>query len=78
MRLPVRSRGTTTSSNSSNVDTPLQDQLLLLDVTMNGLGRGVTLFLRDTEGRYFVPADTLAAWGVELLPGRFRRLVERR
>ena len=55
-RATIGSTATTTSP---------QDELLLLDVTMNGLGRGVTLFLRDTEGRYFVPADTLAVWGIE-------------
>jgi len=32
---------------------------------MNGLGRGVTLFMRDADGRYFVSAQSLASWGVE-------------
>ncbi len=53
------------ASNSAATEDSLQDQLLLLDVTMNGLGRGVTLVMRDSDGRYFVPAETLAAWGVE-------------
>ncbi|MDH3505922.1 MAG: fimbria/pilus outer membrane usher protein [Gammaproteobacteria bacterium] len=65
-----QARGTVDSSaasasESTAAGTSLRDQLLLLDVTMNGLGRGVTLFMRDTDGRYFVSADTLATWGVE-------------
>lgn len=63
-RATVESSAAATSTSTAASDS-LQEQLQLLDVTMNGLGRGVTLFMRNTDGRYFVSADALANWGVE-------------
>lgn len=63
-RATMDASASSTSSSITN-EGPLQDQLLLLEVVMNGLSRGVTLFMRDVDGRYFVPADTLATWGIE-------------
>ncbi len=63
-RATVESSASSASNAAATSQSP-QAQLLLLDVTMNGLGRGVTLFMRNADGRYFVSADTLATWGVE-------------
>ncbi len=42
-----------------------QEQLMFLDVEVNGVGQGTTLLLADAAGQVFATAETLNDWGVK-------------
>src|SRR6056300_919850 len=59
----VGSRLTFTQSPAELVSE--QEQLLFLDVEVNGVGQGTTLLLADAAGQVFATAETLNDWGVK-------------